>query len=307
MPSKSCAPACRRRATPCTSTPAPGARCRRAPPTRCARASTPSRRAAGSAPRLREVPGDPRRRARGARRVRVERPERIALTHSTSGGMNLVLGGMTFAPGDEVVTTDNEHPGLLEPLAALERRYGIVVRVAEALHSADPLDAITALIGPRTKLVALSHVLWANGRVLPMRAISDAAHAVGRPVLADGAQGAGAIDVDPAALGVDAYAGAGPEMAVRPERRRVPVACGRVRGSLRGRRAELLHARLPRRGAAVLAGRAAARRRLAHDVRAGRAGRGGLVPARARGLVGGRRADGRRAGAASRCCPRCRA
>jgi L-cysteine/cystine lyase len=120
-----------------------------------------------------------------------------------------VLGGMAFAAGDEIVTTDNEHAGLLEPLAALERRYGITVRVAEALQSADPLDAITSLIGPRTKLVALSHVLWANGRVLPMRAISDAAHAVGAPVLADGAQGAGAIDVDPAALGVDAYAGPG--------------------------------------------------------------------------------------------------
>jgi L-cysteine/cystine lyase len=136
-------------------------------------------------------------------------PERIALTHSTSGGMNLVLGGMAFAAGDEVATTDNEHAGLLEPLAALERRYGITVRVAEALQSPDPLDSIVSLIGPRTKLVALSHVLWANGRVLPMRAISDAAHAVGAPVLADGAQGAGAIDVDPAALGMDAYAGPG--------------------------------------------------------------------------------------------------
>ena len=52
-------------------------------------------------------------------------PERIALTHSTSGGMNLVLGGMTFAAGDEIITTDNEHAGLLEPLAALERRYGV--------------------------------------------------------------------------------------------------------------------------------------------------------------------------------------
>src|SRR3954451_8287155 len=44
-------------------------------------------------------------------------PERIALTHSTSGGMNLVLGGLTFVQGDEIVTTDNEHAGLLEPLA----------------------------------------------------------------------------------------------------------------------------------------------------------------------------------------------
>jgi L-cysteine/cystine lyase len=123
--------------------------------------------------------------------------------------MNLVLGGLAFAAGDEIVTTDNEHAGLLEPLAALSRRYGVVVRVAEALQVSDPLDAIAALIGPRTKLVALSHALWANGRILPLAAISDAAHAVGAPVLVDGAQAAGAIDVDPAALGADAYAGTG--------------------------------------------------------------------------------------------------
>jgi L-cysteine/cystine lyase len=136
-------------------------------------------------------------------------PERIALTHSTSGGMNLVLGGLAFAPGDEIVTTDNEHPGLLEPLAALTRRYGVVVRVAEALQGSDPLDAIASQIGPRTRLVALSHVLWANGRILPLRAISEAAHAAGAPLLVDGAQGVGAVDVDPVALGVDAYAGTG--------------------------------------------------------------------------------------------------
>jgi L-cysteine/cystine lyase len=136
-------------------------------------------------------------------------PARIALTHSTSGAMNLVLGGLDFAPGDEIVTTDNEHAGLLEPLAALTRRYGVEVRIAEALHNPDPLDAIASLIGPRTRVVALSHVLWANGRVLPMREISEAAHAAGAVVLADGAQGVGAMDVNPEALGVDAYGGPG--------------------------------------------------------------------------------------------------
>ena len=134
---------------------------------------------------------------------------RIALTHSTSGGINLVLGGMAFAEGDEIVTTDNEHAGLLEPLGALQRRYGIQVRVAEVLRGGDALAAVTSLIGPRTRMVALSHVLWGNGRVLPLREISEAAHAAGVPVLVDGAQGVGAIDVDPVALGVDAYAGTG--------------------------------------------------------------------------------------------------
>jgi len=83
------------------------------------------------------------------------------------------------------------------------------VRVAEALQGSDPLDAIASQIGPRTRLVALSHVLWANGRILPLRAISEAAHAAGAPLLVDGAQGVGAVDVDPVALGVDAYAGTG--------------------------------------------------------------------------------------------------
>ena len=222
--------------------------------------------------------------------------------------MNLVLGGMAFAAGDEIVTTDNEHAGLLEPLAALARRYGITVRVAEALQSADPLDAITSLIGPRTKLVALSHVLWANGRILPLRAISEAAHAVGAPVLVDGAQGAGAIDVDPAALGVDAYAGPGQKWLCGPNgvgflwladgfEDRFEVAAPSY--YTRDFRSE---------GAAVLARRAPPRRRVAHDVGARRSGRGGVLPARARGLVGGRRADGGRPRALRRSCsPTCRA
>jgi L-cysteine/cystine lyase len=136
-------------------------------------------------------------------------PERIALTHSTSGGLNLVLGGLDFTAGDEIVTTDNEHAGLLEPLAALERRHGVVLRVAEALQASDPLDAVVSQIGERTRLVALSHVLWANGRVLPLRDIAEAARAAGAPVVVDGAQGVGALEVDPEALGVDAYAGPG--------------------------------------------------------------------------------------------------
>ena len=92
--------------------------------------------------RLRGVPAHPRGGARGARRVAHERPERIALTHSTSGGSTSCSAASTFAEGDEIVTTDNEHPGLLEPLAGSTRRYGVVVRVAEVLHGADPLAPI---------------------------------------------------------------------------------------------------------------------------------------------------------------------
>src|SRR5947209_9339747 len=52
-------------------------------------------------------------------------PERIALTHSTTGAVNLALGGLTWREGDEVITTDAEHPGLDEPLDELARRHGV--------------------------------------------------------------------------------------------------------------------------------------------------------------------------------------
>ena len=235
-------------------------------------------------------------------------PARIALTHSTSGALNLVLGGLAFAPGDEVVTTDNEHPGLLEPLGVLERRFGVVVRVAEVLHGGDALAAISALIGPRTRAVALSHVLWANGRVLPLAEISAVARAAGAAVVVDGAQGTGAIDVDPVALGVDAYAGPGQKWLCGPNGVGFLWLAEGFDEQLRARRRELLLARFPQRGRAALAGRAPPRRRLALErVPRGCHG-GGRVPARARRLGRGRGRDGRRPRALRRAAARrCRA
>ena len=231
-------------------------------------------------------------------------PERIALTHSTSGGINLVLGGLAFARGDEVVTTDNEHAGLLEPLGALRRRFGIEVRVAEVLQGADALDAVTSLIGPRTKLVALSHVLWANGRVLPLRPISDAAHAAGAAVLVDGAQGAGAIGVDPAALGADAYAGPGQKWLCGPNGVGFLWVAEGFEDQFEVAAASYYTRDFRSEGAAVLAGRPAPRRRLAEHRRACGPGRRGRVPPRARRLERGRGAYGGGARAdASPCWP----
>src|SRR5690242_8967173 len=57
--------------------------------------------------------------------------DEIALTHSASEGLNIALLGIPWDPGDEVVTTAEEHPGLLLPLALLTHRYGVVTRRAE--------------------------------------------------------------------------------------------------------------------------------------------------------------------------------
>ena len=126
-------------------------------------------------------------------------PEQVALTSSTTEGCNIVLRGLGIGPGDEVVTTDSEHPGLFGGLVA----SGATLRIAaiRGVPAAGLLPAIQAQISPRTRLIGISHVSWLDGAVLPVREL--AGHGV--PVLVDGAQGAGAIPVAVEELGADYY------------------------------------------------------------------------------------------------------
>ncbi len=135
-------------------------------------------------------------------------PETLALTRSTTEGCSIVCAGLGVGPGDEVVTTDVEHFGLLGPLAA----SGATVRPAK-LRGRPPeaaLDAIAVEVGPATKLIAVSHVAWTTGQLLPL----DELAGLGVPVLADGAQSVGAIPVT--ATGVDFYAFSGQKWLLGP-------------------------------------------------------------------------------------------
>jgi L-cysteine/cystine lyase len=108
-------------------------------------------------------------------------PRLVALTDATTRGCQIVLGGLGLGPEDEVVTTDQEHFGLLGPLHA----SGARVVVAEADEA-----AVVAAVTRRTRLLALSHVLWTTGRRLDVARLREE---TGLPVLVDGAQTAGAI------------------------------------------------------------------------------------------------------------------
>ena len=135
--------------------------------------------------------------------------ETVALTYSTTDGMNIAALGLDWAPGDRVVSTSLEHVGGLAPLQVLRHRRGVDVSLVDLGRGGDDertLAAFDAAITPGTKLVSFSHVTWSTGARLPVRAIADLAHQRGALVLVDGAQSAGAIPVDVAALGADAYA-----------------------------------------------------------------------------------------------------
>jgi selenocysteine lyase/cysteine desulfurase len=124
-------------------------------------------------------------------------PADVALTTCTSEGVVRVLAGLDLGPGDEVLTAPDEHPGLLGPLGGLRARRGVEIRTA-------PFAELADAIGPRTRLVACSHVSWVTGAVrAPGLAEADV------PVLLDGAQGIGAVDADVRRLGCTFYAGSG--------------------------------------------------------------------------------------------------
>lgn len=131
-------------------------------------------------------------------------PEQVALMHSTTDAVNTVLAGLRWRPGDEVITGSVEHPGLTEPLQHLVETRGVVVRTVDTAHGR-AVASVAAALTERTRLVACSHVLWSTGEVLDLSGVLAVAGAAQVPVLADGAQGAGAIPVDLGALGCDFY------------------------------------------------------------------------------------------------------
>jgi L-cysteine/cystine lyase len=120
-------------------------------------------------------------------------PEQIALTGSTTDACNVVVAGLRLEPGDEVVTTDSEHFGLLGPLITSGARVR-VARVGETTGDG-AVERVLAEVGPRTRLVAVSHVSWITGHVLDVAALR---RETGVPLLVDGAQSVGAIAVDAA-------------------------------------------------------------------------------------------------------------
>ena len=132
-------------------------------------------------------------------------PRDVALTTCTSEGLAQVIAGLDLSPGDEILTSDEEHPGLLGALAAARELRGVSVRAA-------PLAALADEVGPATRLVACCHVGWMSGTLAPA-ALTDR----GVPVIFDGAQGVGAISFDVGALGCDAYAGSGQKWLCGPD------------------------------------------------------------------------------------------
>lgn len=137
------------------------------------------------------------------------RPDEIVFTRGTTEAINLVAAGFTkveLKAGDEIVISHLEHHSNIVPWQMAAESTGAVVRVIPIdERGALDLEAYERLLGPRTRIVAISHVSNTLGTVNPVGRMIEMAHAVGAPVLVDGAQAVPHAPVDVQALDADFY------------------------------------------------------------------------------------------------------
>jgi cysteine desulfurase/selenocysteine lyase len=133
----------------------------------------------------------------------------IVFTRNSTEAINLVAaswGGSFIGPGDEIVISELEHHANIVPWQMLRDRTGCRLRVAP-IDETGGLDmaAFEALLGPKTKLVAITHLANAIGTLVPVETIARLAHRVGARLLVDGSQAAPRLPVDVQAIGCDFY------------------------------------------------------------------------------------------------------
>ena len=134
--------------------------------------------------------------------------EEILLTENTTQGLNIVINGLPWQPGDEIITCNLEHSSVLVPAYYQQRRHGAVVKVLD-LDADEPagsiLAKVEAALTERTRLVFFSHVQYSCGLRMPVREIGRLARSRGALMMLDGAQTAGQVSLDVGDIGADFY------------------------------------------------------------------------------------------------------
>jgi len=145
----------------------------------------------------------------------------ILITNSTTGGMNAVAQGLRLKAGDRILTTDQEHGGGLLCWNYFAKYYGVIVDkiiIPPGENSSELiLKRIKDNLSKKTKLISVSHVFSSTGLLMPIAEISSLARTNGALCIVDGAQAAGAIEVNVKKLGCHAYATSGHKWLMGPK------------------------------------------------------------------------------------------
>jgi L-cysteine/cystine lyase len=127
-------------------------------------------------------------------------PETIALTEDVTVGCNIALWGIDWHPGDHLLLSDGEHPGIVASVMELQRRFNLEVSVcplATTLNEGDAVAVIADYLQPNTRLLVISHILWNTGQVLPLTEIVKVCHEGYEPPLTPPWQGGGQVLNEP--------------------------------------------------------------------------------------------------------------
>lgn len=135
--------------------------------------------------------------------------DEIILTRNTTESLNIVIHGLKLEDDEEILRTNREYPSMIQALTQRSQRYGTKVNVVDIPlqpESAEQIvDIIAGAITPKTKVLLVSHIIYLNGQVLPVKEITDMAHQRGVEVIVDGAHAFTHIDLAIKEIGCDYY------------------------------------------------------------------------------------------------------
>src|SRR5712664_2591997 len=135
--------------------------------------------------------------------------EEIAITRNASESLEILLMGMDFKPGDEILTTTQDYPRMLTTLRQREKREHLTLKLIQIPIPPRNLNDITSLfergITNRTKLILISHQINLTGQITPVKAVCDMARAKGIETIVDGAHSFAQFDFKQKDLGCDYF------------------------------------------------------------------------------------------------------
>lgn len=134
--------------------------------------------------------------------------DEVLVTRNTTEGLNIVLSGLDWNHGDEIVICDMEHGSVIAPTQLIGQRYGLPIKVVH-LEMSDSSEVILTKIEDaltsKTRMVFISHILYATGRRMPAEELRKVTKDRGILLMLDGAQTGGHIELDMSRSGFDFY------------------------------------------------------------------------------------------------------
>tara|TARA_Y100000766_G_C18890927_1_gene598504 strand:+ start:158 stop:1414 length:1257 start_codon:yes stop_codon:yes gene_type:complete len=134
----------------------------------------------------------------------------LVLTRNTTESMNIIIQGIRLKKGDEILRTNLEYPNIIQALDMRERRYGTKVRIVDVpIHPKNQQEIVDKVIGAvnkKTKVILISHMVFLNGQVFPVKEVCAKAREMGLETIVDGAHSFSHVDMDISEIGCDYYA-----------------------------------------------------------------------------------------------------